>query len=187
MSAGGDPGAADTGARGQGAGPSLPAPLLRFLDLLERGAYWESHEALEEAWRERRSGFYHGLILYASAFVHAARGNAHGVRAQLGKAERALAPYAPAYLGLDVEAILEHARRCRAVVRGSGGAGEAGEGAAAEEGAATDAAAGGAGDPEWKRRLPFPELRPDPALVRGDEPELSELRADPTPPPGSSG
>lgn len=134
-----------------GDGPRPPAPLLRFLELFNRGEYWESHEALEDAWRERESGFYHGLILYASAFVHARRGTRHGIDAQLGKAERALAPYPDAYLGIDVAGIREHAARCRAVV------------AEHPEGAEAD----------WEELIPFPTLEADPARIRGDEPELT--------------
>ena len=122
--------------------PPLPRPFLDFLALFNRGAYWESHEALEGAWRSSRSGFYKGLILYASAFVHAERGNGAGTAAQLAKAVRELEPYRPRYLGLDVDAVLRHAARCRAA-----------------------AAAGEAPAPE--------PLRADPALVRGDEPELA--------------
>lgn len=128
----------------------LPDPLRRFLSLFNRGKYWESHEALEDAWRELDSGFYHGLILYASAFVHARRGTRHGIRAQMEKAEAALAPYPPSYLGLDVRAIRRHAARCRAIVE------------AQPEGA----------DPDWEELIPFPTLEPDPERVRGDEPEL---------------
>ncbi len=136
---------------------ALPDPLLDFLRLFNRGEYWESHEALEDAWRRTNSGFYHGLILYASAFVHARRDNPHGIRAQLEKAEGALAPYAPSYLGLDVAEILEHARRCRALVRRHEGGSAGGPGTS---------------EPGWRERIPFPELRPDARLVRGDEPEL---------------
>jgi predicted metal-dependent hydrolase len=94
-----------------------PEPaLLDFIELFNRGEYWESHERLETPWRANRSGFYKGLILFASAFVHAGRGNAHGIVAQLQKAEAELEAYRPRCMGMDVEAILEHARRCRDVV-----------------------------------------------------------------------
>lgn len=91
----------------------LPGALRTFVELFNGEQYWESHEALEVAWRERRSDFYQGLILYASAFVHAQRGNPHGILAQLGKAVVRLTPYAPAYLGVDIEELLAHAGRCR--------------------------------------------------------------------------
>ena len=129
----------------------LPAPLARFVELFNRGEYWESHEALEDAWRATGSGFYHGLILYASAFVHARRGTRHGILAQLEKAERALAPHRPSHLGVDVEAILLHAARCRELVE------------LREEPPSGR---------EWADVVPWPTLSPDPAGVRGDEPEL---------------
>lgn len=91
--------------------PALPAPLEEFVDLFNKGAFWESHEALEPAWRRNRSDFYHGLILYASAWVHQDRGNPHGVEAQLAKAEPLLRQYAPGYLGIDVLAILEQGHK----------------------------------------------------------------------------
>lgn len=129
---------------------ALPDPLVRFVELVERGEFWESHEALEEAWREHGSEFYHGLILYASAFVHARRGNRHGILAQLEKAEEALEPFPSSYLGVDVDAVLEHARRCRELVE----AHERPPGAS------------------WEEAVPFPRLEPDVDRVRGDEPEL---------------
>lgn len=97
--------------------PGLPRPLRAFIALFNREEYWESHEALEDAWRETGSDFYQGLIIYASAFVHAERENPHGVRAQLEKAERYLAPYRPAHLGIDVDALFRHAARCRRALR----------------------------------------------------------------------
>ena len=129
----------------------LPASLDRFVVLFNRGEYWESHEALEDAWRATGSGFYHGLILFASAFVHARRGTRHGILAQLEKTERALEPYRPSHLGVDVEAILEHAARCRERVE------------------PREAPPGGK---DWADVVPFPTLSPDPAGIRGDEPEL---------------
>ncbi len=127
------------------AGPQAIDPeLARFLALFRHGRFWDSHEALEGAWRRNGSPFYKGLILYASAFVHADRDNAHGVQAQLRKAVEHLSPFAPAYLGFDVDAILGHARQCLA----SMDKGEKGS------------------------RLPVPALEWEEARVRGDEPEL---------------
>ena len=123
----------------------------RFLDLFNRGEFWESHEALETAWRATGSEFYHALILYASAFVHVQRGNRHGIAAQLGKAQPLLERRRPADLGLDVDAMLEHAAICRHIV--------------AENREAPS--------PAWHVLIPLPRLLFDPARVRGDEPELS--------------
>lgn len=128
-----------------------PPVLLRFAELVNRREYWASHEVLEDAWRERGSDFYHGLILYASAFVHALRGNAHGISAQLGKALDRLRAYPSPYLGLDVDEIREHARRCLTLVDRN------------EDDPRAD----------WPAILPLPELEPRPRRVRGDEPELA--------------
>lgn len=121
-----------------------------FLDLFNQGRYWDSHEALEPAWRETRSDFYHALILFASAFVHVQRGNRHGIGAQLAKAEPLFHPRRPHYLGLDVDRILDHSADCRIIV---------------------------ANNPhtppqDWKSLIPTPTLHFDPALILGSEPEL---------------
>jgi len=121
---------------------------------VNRGEYWESHEVLEDAWREGGSGLYHGLILYASAFVHARRGTPHGVAAQLAKAVEALAVYPSPYLGLDLDAIREHARRTRERVE------------ARREGREADRST------DWAAVVELPRLVLDPGRVRGDEPEL---------------
>lgn len=133
----------------------IPEALRAFVRLFNRGEYWESHEVLEGPWRREGSRFYHGLILYASAFVHARRGNAHGVRAQLEKAEGALEPFRPHYLGVDVSALLEHGIRCRTLV---------GE----EEEPAAEA---------WAGEIEFPVIALAEGRVRGDEPELAPPEA----------
>lgn len=138
------------GVGGPGERGGFPDPLLRFVELVDRGEFWESHEALEDAWREQGSEFYHGMILYASAFVHARRGTRHGIRAQLEKAEAVLAPFAPDYLGVDVEAVLEHARRCRRLAETHDRPPEG----------------------SWEEAVSFPRLELDVERVRGDEPEL---------------
>lgn len=124
--------------------------LAEFIRLFNRGEFWESHEALEPAWRETGSDFYHALILFASAFVHVGRGNRHGIAAQLAKAEPLLERSRPHYLGIDVDALLAHTAICRHVV--------------AENRDAPDSA--------WPVLIPIPRLAFDPDRVRGDEPEL---------------
>jgi uncharacterized protein len=126
-----------------------------FLDLFNRGRYWDSHEALEPAWRRTASDFYHALILFASAFVHVERGNRHGIVAQLGKAEPLLKARRPGYLGIDVDRMVDHSATCRQIV-------------AENRDAPPDA---------WNVLIPVPRLDFDPSRVRGDEPEL---RAHPT-------
>ena len=129
---------------------SFPSALEAFVELFNQKAFWESHEVLEGAWRETGSDFYHGLILYASAFVHVQRGNPHGIEAQLVKAERFLQEFRPAYLGIDVGSLLSHARVCRQVVREN-----------------PDAPAD-----QWKEVISFPKIRLRAEHLLGDEPEL---------------
>jgi hypothetical protein len=95
----------------------FPTALETFVALFNEEAFWESHEVLEGPWRETGSDFYHGMILYASAFVHVQRGNSHGIAAQLAKAERCLREFRPFYLGIDVKALLSHARQFRKAVQ----------------------------------------------------------------------
>lgn len=123
-----------------------PAPLRNFLELYGQGRFWDSHEALEDAWRANGSDFYQGLILYASAWVHWERGNAHGVQAQLGKALERLADYPDAYLGVDVAAVREHCGQVRAEV--------------------------GREVERWQVRVAPAPLQFAGERVRGDEPEL---------------
>ncbi len=56
-----------------------------------------------------RSDFYQGLIIFASAFVHAERGNPVGIRKQMAKVLKKLKPYQPHYMGIDVQMVLRHA------------------------------------------------------------------------------
>lgn len=92
----------------------LPAALELFVDLFNKGAFWEGHEALEGEWKRSRSPFYHGLILYASAWVHQDRGNPHGVQAQLAKAAPLLDPFGPGYLGIDLARLADDAAALKA-------------------------------------------------------------------------
>ena len=94
--------------------PALPPALEDFVDLFNKGAFWEAHEALEPDWKRTRSDFYHALILYASAWVHHDRENPHGIQAQLAKAEPLLREYSPGYLGIDISAVLDQGHELRA-------------------------------------------------------------------------
>jgi predicted metal-dependent hydrolase len=152
----------------------LPSALRRFLELYGTARYWDSHEALEGEWRRTGSDFYQALILYASAWVHWKRGNAHGVRAQLKKTLERLADYPTAYLGLDVAALREHCLAVRLEVAQN-----------------TD---------NWPLRVAALPLLLSPDRLRGDEVEIEDYRqaepdavtgplgredGPPTPPPSS--
>jgi len=144
--------------------PALPAALHEFLALFNRGEYWESHEVLERPWRRNRSDFYKGLILLASALVHAERGNRHGIVAQLRKAIPLLERYRPYYLGLDVEAILSRVARALAWL----------EGPAQPEGGAPAARPSSLESPSSTEALTSLRLAISAEHIGGDEPELRE-------------
>lgn len=142
-----------------------PQALVRFVRLVNQGHYWAAHEALEQGWRQNRSDFFHGLIVYASAFVHARRGNPRGVLLQLAKVGAYLGRYPPAYLGVDVAAVLRHANETAARVRE-------------------------AGMPErqalWAA-ISWPRLALDASRCLGTEPELAPAGSDPGAPEKPAG
>ena len=79
------------------------------LELMRAGRYFEAHEELEEAWRaapaEERD-FFQGLVHVAVAWYQAGRGRPVATERQLEKAARRLAPFTPAYRGVDVDSVL---------------------------------------------------------------------------------
>lgn len=129
----------------------FPAAYVEFFRLFNAREFWESHEVLEQPWRANRSDFYQGLIIYASAFVHAQRGNPIGVRKQMAKVFGKLEPFRPYYMGIDVDDLFARARQCKQLVAGD----EPPRG------------------PRLTSLIPYHRLRPDVHLVRGDEPELT--------------
>jgi len=85
------------------------AAIRAALALVRAGDGFAAHEVLEELWRAAAPGernLYQGLVHVAVATYQERRANAVGRRRQLEKAVRRLSPYAPAYEGLDVAAIL---------------------------------------------------------------------------------
>lgn len=135
---------------GGGPGRGFPEAFMEFIRLFNDRKYWDSHEVLEQPWRENRSDFYQGLIIYASAFVHAQRGNPVGIRKQMAKVFGKLDKYRPYYMGIDVDAVLEHAAVCTEFVLANPDL----------RGEKLTAA------------VDYRELHPKPQFVRGDEPEL---------------
>jgi predicted metal-dependent hydrolase len=72
---------------------------------MREGAYFEAHEALEDAWRAAdlaEKDFFQGLVHVTVAWYQAGRGNRVGCERQLGKADRRLGSFLPAYRGVDL-------------------------------------------------------------------------------------
>lgn len=75
------------------------------LELLNRGAFFEAHEVLEDVWRaapvEDRA-FLQGIIQVAVALHHYGGGNAEGARSVIARAARNLEPYPATYGSIDL-------------------------------------------------------------------------------------
>jgi predicted metal-dependent hydrolase len=87
----------------------MSAPLSAFMQAFDDGAYFDAHEILEAFWVDYRGGdrdFYRGLIQAAVALHHLSAGNAVGAAGVAARARGYLAPYAPRYEAVDVDAIL---------------------------------------------------------------------------------
>jgi predicted metal-dependent hydrolase len=97
----------------------VDAPFKRGLEEIRAGRYFAAHEELEEAWRaappEERD-FFQGLVHVAVAWYQAGRGRPVATARQLEKAARRLAPFAPAYRGVDVAHVLAQVQAARARV-----------------------------------------------------------------------
>jgi predicted metal-dependent hydrolase len=80
------------------------------IDEFNQGLFFECHETLEEIWLENRGedrSFYQGIIQIAAGYFKWQQGVPAGAiklwRSGLEKIE----PYAPVYLGLDLEAFFQ--------------------------------------------------------------------------------
>jgi uncharacterized protein len=90
------------------------------LALVRAGRGFEAHEVLEDLWRPAAAherDLYQGLVHVAVATYQESRGNRVGRFRQLEKAARRLAPYAPAYAGLNIDALLAWCRESLAADR----------------------------------------------------------------------
>jgi len=96
-----------------------PPGYLEGLRLFDAGAYWEAHEALEEAWLRLEAGapellFYQGLIQLAAGFHNAlVTGRLAGAARSFEEARKKLELYRPRYGGLEVDFLCERAAALR--------------------------------------------------------------------------
>jgi hypothetical protein len=83
--------------------------LLRGIEQMRRGEFFEAHESFEDVWRASgpaEKDFFQGLVHYTVAWYQAGRGNRTGCMRQLEKARRRLAAFGPEHRGVDVAAAL---------------------------------------------------------------------------------
>jgi hypothetical protein len=87
--------------------PRYPAPYRAFVALFNRETFRACVDPLEVLYFGRgRSTFYQGLIQLVVALLQLRRGMVRSPHVLLTKARALLAPFAPAYRGLDVAAVL---------------------------------------------------------------------------------
>ena len=88
------------------ASPEVNHELRHGIDLFNRGAFFECHEALEEIWTPERGPrrlFLQSIIHIAVAFYHVQRGNRIGAERQLRKGLKKMAGYLPECEGVYTE------------------------------------------------------------------------------------
>ena len=76
--------------------PELPDAFLHGLDLLNRGDYFEAHEAIETAWRAELGGIrqlYQGILQVAVVYHHIIHDNNYGARKVIRRAISNLTPF----------------------------------------------------------------------------------------------
>ncbi len=97
----------------------LPSLVREGLVLFNRGAFFEQHELLEEAWLAEPGplrDLYRGILQVGVGFLHLGRSNYRGARNLLGYGIERLAPFEPHCSGVDVGALRSAAQACRAEV-----------------------------------------------------------------------
>jgi len=90
------------------------AGLLRAAERFNRGEYHAAHEELDELWEAthgRDADFLKGLIQACIALHHYARDNYEGARKLYAGHRQYLAPYRPAYRGVDLQVFLAEMQR----------------------------------------------------------------------------
>ena len=96
---------------------TVGASYKRGLELARAGAFFEAHEAFEDAWRRcapAERDFFQGLVHVVVSAYQRTRGRSVAEERQRLKALRRLAAYAPVHRGLDVRLLLERLERAEA-------------------------------------------------------------------------
>ena len=106
--------------RPDGCNGPLPEGVLRGIEQVNRGEYWECHETLEDAWRAEPGDvryLYQGILLVAVGLLHGERGNRHGALAKLESGIELLTPFDLACRGVDVAGLRADASLILAALR----------------------------------------------------------------------
>ena len=95
--------------------PAHRVLLARGAEQWDAGDFFDAHETWEDIWQEEQRpirGFWQGIILLAAGLHHwTGKHNPKGLQIKLASGIERLAPYTPAYLGVDVGAAIGQAAR----------------------------------------------------------------------------
>jgi len=97
----------------------LVSTLSQGIEEFNTQRFFECHETLEDIWRAEPRPlrqFYKGIIQVAAGFHHLRRNNWKGTVNKLDSGTRYLEPFRPRYLGVDVQRLIDEARRCRSTI-----------------------------------------------------------------------
>lgn len=93
--------------------------LARGIALFNAREFYTCHDVLEDIWMTEaapRKRFLQSIIHFAVAFYHEGRANRLGALRQLRKGIAKLAPYLPAYEGVDTSRMFDEGLRCLAAL-----------------------------------------------------------------------
>jgi predicted metal-dependent hydrolase len=93
----------------------FPRPYLEGVRLFNAREFFACHDVLEELWTDTLGPerlFYQGLIHAAVSLFHFEEGNLGGARKMHDSTRKYLEPFAPAFMGLDLEAFLIDYEAC---------------------------------------------------------------------------
>ena|SRR5690554_4866944 len=95
-----------------------PPEYLEFIRLFNEGRYFESHEALTEAWSNNRANrFYKALIQLAGALQHWEEASYYWSENLFRGARDLLMAYRPHHAGLDIDKLIRVLETCADVAR----------------------------------------------------------------------
>jgi len=93
-----------------------PEELIKGIEELNAGRFFEQHETLELLWRATTSpvrGLHHGILQIGVGLYHWSRGNHHGASVLLAEGIDRLGPFTPECQGVDVAALVRDASALR--------------------------------------------------------------------------
>jgi predicted metal-dependent hydrolase len=93
-----------------------PPELLKGIEQLNAGEFFEQHETLELLWRDTAvsvRGLYHGILQIGVGLYHWSRGNFHGATVLLAEGIDRLAPFTPECQRVDVAKLVRDASALR--------------------------------------------------------------------------